>query len=118
MEKLKNRINTRLIELGLNKTEFAVGIGESAQNINNWLTRDSIPPRKVEKVANYLKCTEKWLETGVIEESKQGDSHAVTRAKINELTQQVRKKENLINLEDFLRNMLSSEKLERIYKQN
>jgi len=64
MSTLKARVEQQLLANHQTKTGLATAVGESSQNINNWLNRENIPHDKRDKVAAYLACSTQWLISG------------------------------------------------------
>lgn len=42
---------------GMNKSQFARAIGVSAQDVNNWIARQNLPPEHYQRIAVALHCS-------------------------------------------------------------
>ena len=114
MNELKDRVEQRLEYIHRNKSDLASAVGESSQNITNWLRRGNIPHPKRENVADFLQCSVEWLTTGV--EPAKSDADSITREKILSLATKIKFQRNLINLEKLLNKMIEIEKIEEHYE--
>lgn len=83
METLKQRVENRLLHINKTKVDLASALGESGQNINNWLKRGSIPYPKRDRVAEFLECDTEWLITGKMNDQKVADNHEVDMNKVH-----------------------------------
>lgn len=83
METLKQRVENRLLHINKTKVDLASALGESGQNINNWLKRGSIPYPKRDRVAEFLECDTEWLITGKMNDQKVTDNQEVDMNKVH-----------------------------------
>lgn len=65
IEKVVERIESRLYEIGKTKTEFYKEVGVSSASMSQWRNRKTTPRIKVlERIADYLGVTYEWLVAG------------------------------------------------------
>jgi hypothetical protein len=108
--KLKDRIEERLECLGKSKADLALGVGESSQNINNWLKRKNIPHGKRNNVAKFLMCTVEYIVDGKVK--KESDIDGVVRDRVHDLVDRILFQNSLTRLEVLLTKMVELEDVE------
>lgn len=60
----KERLKSRLDEMGINYSDLARQIGLERQYIYGWLKRGRIPPAQLFEIAAFLRCDPEWLQVG------------------------------------------------------
>ncbi len=63
---MRKRINNALADINMSKIELAHLLGVEGQHLNNWITRESIPKKHIDKIEKVLNRKVKYLELGVL----------------------------------------------------